>query len=83
MSEAKKPPPLRLAKLPDRKPVKIVITLSAELSAKLQAYVEAYRMAYGEAEDAATLVPYIVEAFVDRDLRRPRLRSGARRSRSS
>lgn len=67
MSEPKRSPALRLAKLPDRKPVKMMITLSAELSAKLQAYAEAYRAVYGETEDAAVLVPFIVESFIDSD----------------
>ncbi|MEJ1968431.1 MAG: DUF2274 domain-containing protein [Rhizomicrobium sp.] len=34
---------LKLAKLPDRKPVKITITVSAELNAALQAYAATYR----------------------------------------
>lgn len=38
---------MRLAKLSDRKPVKIGLSL------KVQAYVDVYRVVYGEAEGAA------------------------------
>ena len=39
-------PELKLGKLPDRKPVKITITVSAALDKKLHSYAEAYRAAY-------------------------------------
>jgi hypothetical protein len=41
---------LKLAKLPDRKPVKIAITVSPNLNKKLDAYADAYKGAYGDAE---------------------------------
>jgi hypothetical protein len=34
---------LKLAKLPDRKPVKIAITVSPNLNKKLDAYADAYK----------------------------------------
>lgn len=58
---------LRLAKLPDRKPVKVTIALSAELSVRLRAYAAAYNDAYGEVEDVATLIPYMLATFIDAD----------------
>jgi hypothetical protein len=58
---------LKLAKLPDRKPVKITITVSAELNAALQAYAATYREAYGDAEEVSELIPYMVEQFLAAD----------------
>jgi hypothetical protein len=58
---------LKLAKLPDRKPVKITITVSAELNAALQAYAVTYCEAYGDAEEVSELIPYMVEQFLAAD----------------
>lgn len=67
MTDTRKPPALKLAKLPDRNPVKMTITLSAEQAAKLAAYATAYRETYGEAESVAGLVPFMLAAFIDTD----------------
>ncbi len=58
---------LKLARLPDRKPVKITITVSAELNASLQAYAATYRETYGDAEEVSELIPYMVEQFLATD----------------
>lgn len=58
---------LKLAKLPDRKPVKITITVSAELNTALQAYAATYRETYGDAEEVSELIPYMVEQFLAAD----------------
>ncbi|MDE2135000.1 MAG: DUF2274 domain-containing protein [Alphaproteobacteria bacterium] len=58
---------LKLARLPDRKPVKIAITVSADLNSALQAYAEAYRETYGESESVGELIPYMVEQFLSAD----------------
>jgi hypothetical protein len=58
---------LKLAKLPDRKPVKITITVSAELNASLQAYAVTYRETYGDSEEVSELIPYMVEQFLAAD----------------
>lgn len=58
---------LKLAKLPDRKPVKISITVSPELHASLQAYAETYRAAYGDSEEVRDLIPYMIEQFLAAD----------------
>jgi len=62
---------LKLAKLPDRKPVRMTISLSAELATQLREYADAYRECYGETEDVATLVPFMLATFLrdDRSLR--------------
>ena len=58
---------LKLAKLPDRKPVKITITASADLHASLQAYAATYRETYGDSEEISELIPYMVEQFLSTD----------------
>ena len=60
-------PELRLAKLPDRTPVKIGISVTPDLHAALTAYAEAYQAAYGSAESVAELIPYMLTAFIESD----------------
>lgn len=58
---------LKLAKLPDRTPVKIPITVSPMLNQKLAAYADAYKQTYGQEEKVSDLVPFILEQFLDGD----------------
>ena len=58
---------LRLAKLPDRKPAKVTITVSAALNRALREYAEAYQASYGTAESVAELIPFMLAAFIDSD----------------
>ena len=60
-------PELKLGKLPDRKPVKITITVSAALDKKLHSYADAYRAAYSEDEKVGALIPFMLEQFLDGD----------------
>ena len=60
-------PELKLGRLPDRKPVKITINVSAALHKKLHSYAEAYRAAYGEDEKVNELIPFILDQFLDGD----------------
>lgn len=60
-------PDLKLAKLPDRTPVKITVTVGPELNRSLHAYAELYRETYGAAESVAELIPYILESFLKSD----------------
>ena len=60
-------PELKLAKLPDRKPVKIAITVSPNLNNKLYAYADAYKGAYGDEEKVSDLIPFMLEQFLDGD----------------
>jgi hypothetical protein len=60
-------PELKLGRLPDRKPVKITINVSAALDKKLHSYAEAYRAAYGEDEKVNELIPFILDQFLDGD----------------
>lgn len=58
---------LKLAKLPDRTPVKITFTAQPDLNRKLQQYAALYRTTYGEAESVAELIPFMLESFLDSD----------------
>ncbi|MBY0510830.1 MAG: DUF2274 domain-containing protein [Rhodospirillaceae bacterium] len=60
---------LKLAKLPDRTPVKITIAVSPALKANLDSYAEAYNQTYRdrEPEPVAELIPYMLQAFLESD----------------
>jgi hypothetical protein len=58
---------LKLARLPDRKPVKIPITVSPVLNQKLTAYAAAYKESYGDEEAVSDLIPFMLEQFLDGD----------------
>ncbi|HEV2561723.1 MAG TPA: DUF2274 domain-containing protein [Rhizomicrobium sp.] len=59
---------LKLAKLPDRTPVKIAITVRPQLGAKLNLYAELYNALYpGDGETIANLIPYMLENFLEAD----------------
>ncbi|MGH1478971.1 MAG: DUF2274 domain-containing protein [Geminicoccales bacterium] len=58
---------LKLEKLPDRDPVKITFTASADLKSALNDYAELYRCAYGQKENVGDLIPFMLEAFMNAD----------------
>jgi hypothetical protein len=58
---------LKLKQLPDRQSEKMVIQVSADLKAALSDYARAYARTYGAVEDAADLVPYMLNAFLKSD----------------
>ena len=58
---------LRLAKLPDRTPVKLSITVSPELHRALGDYAAAYEQAYGQSEAVSELIPAMLASFLDSD----------------
>lgn len=58
---------LKLARLPDRTPVKITIQVSPELDQALGLYAELYRETYGEAEAPRDLIPAMLGAFLESD----------------
>lgn len=58
---------LRLGPLPRTETVKLTIALTATLKAELERYAALHAQAYGEAVDAVTLIPHMLEAFVMRD----------------
>ena len=58
---------LRLARLPERAPVKLTISLAPELSQALADYSAAYAEAYGREEPLAELVPAMLAQFIESD----------------
>ncbi|KAA8921129.1 hypothetical protein CEK64_03670 [Xanthomonas sontii] len=63
---------LRLGPLPRTESVKLTFTCPASLKADLDRYAALHAQTYGEAVDAVTLIPHMLEAFVagDRSFRR-------------
>lgn len=55
---------LRLGPLPKTESVKPTIMCPARSKADLDRYAALHGQAYGETVDAATLVPYMLEAFM-------------------
>ncbi len=72
---------LRLRKLPDRAPVKIVISVTPDLNQALADYAAVYAATYGREEPVAELIPAMLENFLVSDREFSRLhRLGAGRS---
>ncbi|MDR5729983.1 MAG: DUF2274 domain-containing protein [Terriglobia bacterium] len=68
---------LKLAKLPDRTPVKITMTVAPELHRLLQDYAAFYAKVYGSEETVAELCPYMLQAFLEGDRGFQKARKGA------
>jgi len=60
-------PDLKLARLPDRTPIKLAITITPDLYQSLQEYAALYASAYGREEPVAELVPAMLTAFLEGD----------------
>ncbi|MFZ2824856.1 DUF2274 domain-containing protein [Hydrogenophaga sp.] len=58
---------LRLGPLPKTESVKLTFSCSITLKAELDRYAALHAQTYGEAVDAATLIPHMLEAFMARD----------------
>ncbi|QNA85459.1 DUF2274 domain-containing protein [Sphingomonas sp. So64.6b] len=71
-------PELKLAKLPDRTPIKLAITVTPDLHEMLQQYASLYAAAYGREESIAELVPAMLAAFLESDRNFVRSRSTGR-----
>jgi len=71
-------PELKLAKLPDRTPVKIAIQVLPDLNDDLIQYVELYRRAYGETVSISDLIPAMLASFLasDREFLKARKNAG-------
>ncbi|MET0309340.1 MAG: DUF2274 domain-containing protein [Sphingomonas sp.] len=66
---------LKLPKLPERTPVKLLVSMPPALHQDLGDYAALYAETYGQAEAVADLVPYMLRSFLESD------RAFARRSR--
>ena len=60
-------PELKLARLPDRTPIKLAITVTPDLHQMLQQYAALYAEAYGREESVVELVPAMLAAFLESD----------------
>ncbi|MES1983369.1 MAG: DUF2274 domain-containing protein [Pseudomonadota bacterium] len=70
---------LKLAKLPDRTPVKLALTITPDLQNALRDYA-AYAQAYGTEEPIAELIPAMLAAFLESDRSFIRARERIQRS---
>ncbi len=70
-------PELKLAKLPDRTPIKLAITITPDLNEALRQYGQLYAETYGVEEPVADLIPGMLNAFLlsDRTFAKLRERS--------
>ena len=58
---------LKLAKLPERVPIKLTICVTPELKHRLDDYARAYAEAYGQEESVAELIPAMLGAYIESD----------------
>lgn len=58
---------LKLARIPDRTPVKLTVFLAPDLHETLTAYAAAYEQAYGAGVPVSELVPAMLAAFLESD----------------
>ncbi len=58
---------MKLAKLPDRTPVKMNVVLTPSLAKRLREYADLYAETYGNKEEISELIPFILQAFLDSD----------------
>ena len=67
---------LRIAKLPDRTPVKITIAVVPDLHDALQDYAKLYADTYGQSDAMVDLIPSMLVAFLDGDREFQKARKG-------
>ncbi|NNE42022.1 MAG: DUF2274 domain-containing protein [Marinicaulis sp.] len=58
---------LKLERLPNRKPVKLTITLEPETIDALRDYARIYAEEYGDEESIQTIAAYMIDDFMDGD----------------
>lgn len=58
---------LKLARLPDRTPVKITVTMTPDLAHALGDYQALYNRAYADKAELADLIPAMLETFLASD----------------
>lgn len=69
---------LKLAKLPDRTPIKLSIAVMPDLHQALMDYAALYAQAYGREEPVIELIPAILSAFLEGDRAFARARPGVK-----
>ncbi len=58
---------IKLAKLPDRALVKLIINITPELDQMLADYAAIYAQTYGKTESVVDLVPGMIAGFLESD----------------
>lgn len=58
---------LKLARLPERTPIKLTIAVLPELHQRLSDYAHLYAQTYGSEEPVTELIPAMLAAFLDSD----------------
>lgn len=58
---------IKLPRIPDRQPVRLVVHIPPDLDQQLKDYAAAYAEAYGKAADMGELIPAILLAFLQSD----------------
>lgn len=58
---------LKLARLPDRTPVKLTVSIAPDLQQALADYATIYQQTYGDEQAIADLVPHMLAAFLASD----------------
>jgi hypothetical protein len=58
---------LKIGPLPNPEKVKILVQISIELKEILDQYAQLHSQLSGRQVDAATLIPYMLQSFIDRD----------------
>ena len=58
---------IKLAKLPDRTPIKIPVTVNAALHRALLNYADIYTLTYSEIITIQDLIPFILASFLESD----------------
>jgi len=58
---------LKLARIPERAPVKLVISVPSDLHQALNDYAALYAEAYGRQESVPDLIPYMLRSFLASD----------------
>ncbi|MES5482633.1 DUF2274 domain-containing protein [Bradyrhizobium sp. INPA03-11B] len=74
---------MKLAKLPDRTPVKMSVMLPPSLAKRLSEYADFYAETYENREDVAELIPFMLAAFLDSDAAFRKMKVGGTSSSSS
>lgn len=69
---------LKLARLPDRTPVKVTISVPPDLNQALADYAALYAETYGQSEPVHELIPAMLAAFLAIDKRFARRPRGAK-----
>ena len=58
---------IKLARLPDRVPIKVTIAIPPDLHRDLADYAAVYKTAYGDEQPVAELIPHMLAAFLTSD----------------